>query len=612
MKSSNNRWGGMALLITLLLWAGATAAEAQVLSGQISGDEFGRSVAWAGDVNRDGLDDFLVGSPQARTGTGVVGRVTLTYGQAAGYPVFPVRTYEGEISGNQFGFAVSTAGDVNGDGYDDFLVGAPFYNTNSPGGAAAGRVYLYLGGSTSPRDPAWTFDGDLPGAHFGASLAGGFDFNDDGYDDFAVGAPDHNGPGVASGQVRIFFGRELVAGIVPAHTLFGDDPNWSLGTSLDNAGDVNKDGYGDLIAGAPQVNNFNSGRAVIWYGRESVLVAPNRTTLSGEFGGDAFGWAVSGAGDLNGDGYDDVFIGAPFHSSQGEDKGAVYVFRGGSFMDTNHDWRAVGTVGGHNLGYSVDGGFDISGDGVPDLAAGAPGANTPAVNSGEVRVFFGQASPSNVPDLTVTSNPPVPSFEADDRFGAAVRFVGSFNGDAVAELLSGAPFGNIASGAEAGYANLLVNPDFFTPVKLVSMDARIVGPAVEVRWQLADTEALSGLRVEAISGEQVRELHSGWLPAGTTSFTDPTPDPGRASYRLTAIERGGERITLGERSVDVTPARMAFAPDRNPFRDRVQLTGTAPNEPVTVSVWDLPWPQGAHAAPVRRRGLGTGELGRSG
>jgi len=300
-------------------------------------------------------------------------------------------------------------------------------------------------------------------------------------------------------------------------------------------------------------------------------------------------------------------VGAPDHDAAGADKGAIYVFRGGSSMNAVPDWKAVGAVGGDHLGTAVDGGFDLDGDGVGDLAAGAPGADALASNAGEVRIFFGRVNPGQDPDRILLPQAPVASFEANDRFGAAVRFAGSYNGDAHAELLVGAPDGNNQAGSEAGYVNLVPEPGTLVPVRVLSFAARAVPDGIEIRWELAETGDLAGIRLEAEAGGSVRALHPGWLPPEVRNLVDRAPAAGGA-YVLWGRNRDGGTVRLAETPVPGDRVLLRIgAPDRNPFRDRVGFRITVPPGTVEVAVWD------ARGRRVRRleaalSGGGTREL----
>jgi FG-GAP repeat protein/flagellar hook capping protein FlgD len=531
-------------LVLLLGWAASAFAGPRMLTGVESGDAFGSAVTGAGDVNGDGIADFLVGAPGARGTAGITGTVSVYFGNVDSVFDAPDLVLEGEVAGDAFGFAVATAGDVNGDGYDDFLVGAPRADATA---LDAGRIYLFAGGPVLSASPARFWDGDLAGAHYGASVAGGFDFNRDGFMDFAAGAPESNQSATRAGQVKIYLGASNM-GAVSQPTAFrftGDQANWALGWSIDAAGDVDGDNYDDLIAGAPQPFDVNTGRAVIWFGQSSTLATPSRLVLSGEVGSDRFGFSVSGAGDRNQDGYDDVIVGAPGHDSQGFDKGAAYLFLGGFTVNGISDWKTTGGAGLDSLGYSVDGGKDVDGDQTSDLVIGAPGADNPAVNAGEVRLFYGGSYPSTAADTVFSPVVPDPGFESEDRFGAAVALGGDIAGGGRSEVLAGAPYGNDAAGAITGYVDLLPVLGVPVPVRLLSFFALRANGEAQLRWELEDTGLLAGLRVDVEERGDWQSLGSGWLAPSVTQFVDSNPPSGDARYRLSGLTRSGEVMQLG-------------------------------------------------------------------
>lgn len=577
----NKRFTPWLLLLggSLLL---ASPGSAQIYEGDRAGDRLGFAVAAAGDVNVDGYLDALVGVPGAVGPAGAAGAVRVYFGGPGGLAASPGLVLTGEVSGDEFGFAVSAAGDVDDDGIDDFLVGAPGHDG---AGVSAGRVYLFLGGAPPGTTAARTWDGDVAGARFGAAVAGGFNFNGDAFSDFAAGAPERNdlSAGLRAGEVRIFLGAATAGAVGVGHTFVGSQANVQLGYSLDSAGDVNSDGRDDVVAGGPQRLDLNPGLARIYFG--TVSGPPAQLLLTGEVGQDRFGWSVSGAGDINLDGFHDVVVGAPGHDSQGVDKGAVYLYYGGLVTDAVADWKAVGAVGGDSLGVAVDGGFDLNGDARSDIAAGAPGADMPAAGAGEVRMYYGASNPNVNGDRVEAPSPPVSSFEAGDGFGSAVRFAGSVDDDPRSELLVGAPRGDGAAGAAAGYVNVFTESS--TPVRALSFLASTTGTGVRLTWALVDAHELSGLRVEAERSGVRTALHAGWLPADATTWLHPNPEAGTTVYHLSGLDRAGGLRELSSVRHDASFHGLSLgAPDANPFRGSIRFQAALPAGPAGVTVWD--------------------------
>lgn len=241
-------------------------------------------------------------------------------------------TITGSSSVELFGWNISAAGDVNGDGYDDLIVGAPGYDNNR------GRAYVFFGyhdftGALNTINANITINGSAQGDRFGWDVSGVGDFNKDGMDDIIIGAPGNYSD---KGACYIFFGNDSLPyfmNTIDANiTVTGGFPSDMLGSAVSNAGDVNNDGYTDVIIGAPG-NESNTGATHIIYGNDTVgvsiiLDAINaNVTFFGNNSNDYFGSSVSDAGDINNDGFDDVIIGAP-----GVDE--AYIFYGSDPMNS--------------------------------------------------------------------------------------------------------------------------------------------------------------------------------------------------------------------------------------------------------------------------------------
>jgi len=565
--------------LTLGLWfcaspANAADLEAVIIQGQLSGELFGWSVDRIGDVNNDGYDDFAVGAPQGVGAKGKTGVVHVFFGRNGVLPETADLVVDGEVAGDEFGYAVSGVGDINKDGYDDFVVGAPGSNA---GGSDAGRVYLFLGARTPDESAVKTWDGDCPLGRMGHSVAGEFDFNDDGRPDFVVGAPDHNCTGTKAGQVRIYAGS--ASGFAEEIHRFHGSPNWALGTSVESAGDFNNDGIDDVAAGAPQPHDSNAGRVLVWMGQALPQPDPQPLVIVGETGNDRFGWSVATAGDINRDGRDDLVVGAP---GRGTNHGAVYLFHGSPSPDGVHDWRATGSESNGELGWRVDGGLDVNGDGHADFIAGEPGANTFGNRSGAARVWFGKSNPTSSGDIILEPVSPRPSFEAGDAFGFSLAFIGSFNGDGTTEIMVGAPQGDADAGP-SGYVNFFYDPDGLVPVRLLGFDAVPTPQGMRLSWNLGEAGGISGLRVEASSGGGFHALHVGWLGPHTREFLDRSSEPG-AEYRLSALDRTGEIVELGlTRAETVFGVRLLSG---NPSRSELRLGLRHDGGPLRLGVWD--------------------------
>ena len=331
--------------------------------GDSTGNRFGESVSGAGDVNADGFDDIIVGAPRDSNNGTYSGSARVLSGVDGGV----LYTFDGDTPGIRFGYSVSGAGDVNADGFGDIIVGASL-DDNDGHRSGSARVFSGVDGSI-----LYTFDGDSPDVWFGYSVSGAGDVNADGYDDLIVGGPVPNQGGNLSGYARVFSG---VDGSI-LYTFNGNLPDDRFGKSVSGAGDVNADGYDDVIVGTGKPQ---SGIARVFSGVDGSTLY----TFDGNQPYDRFGDSVSGAGDVNGDGYGDLIVGAYRAHNNGPGSGSARVFSGvdGSVLYTfNGDWT------GDGFGGRVSGASDVNRDGFDDFIVGT----APEIGSGDgyARAFSG-------------------------------------------------------------------------------------------------------------------------------------------------------------------------------------------------------------------------------
>jgi hypothetical protein len=343
---------------------------------------FGVSVASAGDVNGDGYADLAVGGL----------RVHLYLGSATGLSATPTHSLSVlEASTGYFGWSLTSAGDVNGDGYADVAVGEPSMTRN------LGRVHVYLGSAMGPGpSPALVLTApDTSERDFGFSLSGAGDLNGDGYADLAVGAP---GAMNSTGRVHVYFGSASGPNPVPTLNLTGPDGSGGrFGMSLTTAGDVNGDGYADLAVGAHEVLH-GTGRVYVFPGSATGLRLTPTHSLTGPDGSyGTFGRSLASAGDVNGDGYADLVAGAS-EAMLATGRAHLYLGRAAG-PSPSPSFSVTGPEGQAGwFGWSVTNGGDFDGDGYADLVVGAPGAEV-----GHVHVYRGRAAGvSATPDATLT------------------------------------------------------------------------------------------------------------------------------------------------------------------------------------------------------------------
>lgn len=303
-------------------------------------------VAAVGDIDTDGIPDLIIGTPQIGSTGGVGGGAVLFSGLTGS----AIRTFAGTASNDYFGTCVASAGDVDGDGKADILIGTGF----SPSSGAFGYAKLYSGSTGAL---LMTYTGILPGARLGASVCGSADLNADGVRDVLIGSIGDSTFGSNTGRVTAYSGLN---GTVLWHALGATSQRF--GYSIASIGDQNGDGKPEVAAGSYVPNG--TGVVRILNGQNGSTIR----TLTGPAVGDAFGHVVANAGDLDGDGFSDIAIGLPRADSQGLiDNGAVHAVSG----QTGALLRAwTGDTQGRSLGYWVSSAGDSNIDGFSDIIAG--------------------------------------------------------------------------------------------------------------------------------------------------------------------------------------------------------------------------------------------------
>ena len=629
--NSSNRCAVFGLILPFaILWgtavpAGATGYLTDAATG-VSEQSFAAAICELEDMNADGRAEFLVGAPGDNQ-NGLQAGAVFYYRSRPNNAHGQQQIWRG-VGGEKFGFAVARIGDVNSDGIPDFAVGAPLSDT---GGADSGRVCLFWGGSTISSTPNLVIAGATGGDQFGFSISAAGDFNGDGEDDFIVGAPYRNQPGLDSGAAYVIFGdnggpsTDLADALVLGGEIAGNHFGWSVSDAGNFLGTAN-----DCVAvGAP--DNLAAGAVYVYEGA-SFPSSPNavfdKKIVNGAAAapGSKYGFSVENAGRWDNDGYDDLAIGAPFCNESAIDAGRVEIVFGDTSPSSSGDRYVNGETATDNLGYALAGVGDVIGTGSDDLLIGSPGYDGDASNGGRAYLFAGGSSSNNdAGNLEVIAVDPLnPGTSANDRFGWAVSAAGLFDDDDSLDYAIGAPGGNIETTAAAGYCWVQDSGGGLVGLTLPQWDVvRTDQGTVEVSFILAlDQSGLQSLALSRlVPGAPPQLLWEGspLMNEGVTegpaisfegpvfSFTDATAPAGEFSYRLAVTTTSGQTFTLDSLAGPSAQlvSRMRVEPAwPNPFNPSVSVRFQAPvGTRVQCRVTDLR----GHLVTELYEGQGSGE-----
>ncbi|MEH2387720.1 MAG: hypothetical protein V7K14_18465 [Nostoc sp.] len=470
-----------------------------VING-INAYEFsGSSVSSAGDINGDGIADLIIGADNASPNGDSSGQSYVVFGSKSGFGAqVNLSTLNGTngfvINGikafDRSGFSVSSAGDINGDGIDDLIIGTDIEGSD---GELSQQGYVVFGSksgfgaqfnlSTLNGTNGFAINSIKAGDFSMNSVSSAGDINGDGIADLIIGAEIEGSFGELSEQGYVVFGSKSGFGAQFNLSTLNGTNGFAIntinsfddsGVSVSSAGDINGDGIADLIIRSSDIEGPNGGlseQGYVVFGSKSGFGAQfNVSTLNGTNGFaintissneyNLLGFSVSSAGDINSDGIADLIIGAYSASPNGDRSGQSYVVFGskGGFDASVNVSTLNGTNGfainGINVndcsGSSVSNAGDINGDGIADLIIGAPNASPNGAYSGQSYVVFGSKSgfgaQLNLSTLNGTNGFAINGINANDESGYSVSSAGDINGDGFDDLIIGAPDAGTSSG----------------------------------------------------------------------------------------------------------------------------------------------------------------------
>ena len=602
------------------------------IDGEADYDASGFSVSGAGDINGDGLDDLIIGSPYADRVNYTVGSAHVVFGSSSG---FSSPTDLGSLNGsngfemtNQVGSdqvarSVSNAGDVNGDGIDDVIVGAAYSDPNGNGNA--GRSYVLFGSDTGfPAEfdlntldgsDGFSINGEAGYDESGFSVSTAGDVNGDDIDDLIIGAPDADPNGSYSGRSYIVFGTDSgfsselelssLSGSI-GFAMNGETAYDGSGYSVSTAGDFNGDGFDDVVIGAPGAmgNASGSGRSYLVFGGAGVhtdsldlgqLAGFKGFIMDGQGMSDDTGISVSAAGDFNNDGFDDLIIGADGATVNGQGRsGRSYIVFGTDQLISTP--LNLGALNGSNgiiiqgdpgedesasLGRSVHGAGDINGDGIDDVIIGAPEAGVYPDRTGKSYVVFGTdlALPA-VLDINTLDGINGLVLNGEDNYdysGHAVSAAGDINGDGIDDLVVGSYSFEPAGGYSRPGRTYVV---FGRPLPDLAVTKNngfaFVDSGFSTTWQIE----VSNLGASAVNGATLSDTipaeagNASWTCSGSGGATCPNdsgsgdinelinlPPGSSLTYQLTATVTATEGNSISNTATVTLPAGLG---DNNP------------------------------------------------
>lgn len=576
-----------------------------MFNGINSSDFAGTSVANGGDINGDGIKDLIIcadhamapansGYPSGRTNAGAC---YIFFGKPPGWPSPTTLdqadlTIYGANANDALGHSVSIAGDLNGDGFADIVIGAPsaspVLKTNTR--VQAGQVYVINGRANFYKDyplgiidlysqtASVTITGANPYDNIGDAVTTAGDLNGDFFPDLVISAPKISSTGVnQSGQVYIIFGKATLPGLIDLSTtsggadvIIGGFQNGGLSSALSMSGDVNGDGISDLIVGVQGYTPFSktgsprvqAGGAFLFYGRKiwpsastPMDIQNADLTFNGINTGDQAGSSVA-LGDLNKDGKTDIVIGARLASPNAKAySGSTYIIFGQAsytnpVIELNAANVTINGVGSNDQsGRVLNCISDLNGDGYKDLLIGAPNASPGGrTNAGSVYVVLGKAVFPSVINLATSFDTVINGAYAGDFAGGAIDASGDNNGDLLPDIIIGANYASPTLKAYpfvnkfAGQAYLIFGnnqydvtpPSIPTGLSVVLTSDSQIG----LNWS-ASTDNV------AVAGYEIYRNGAKAATVGGTLFTDSGLQPNtKYNYQILAFDLAGNKSGL--------------------------------------------------------------------
>jgi hypothetical protein len=541
--------------------------------GEDAVDYSGWSVATGGDANGDGYDDILIGAAYDSDAASNAGQTYLIFGRATGLVQDTDlsradASFRGEAVGDWSGYSVDFAGDVNGDGFDDIIIGA-VYNDEAHGNA--GQVYLIFGKAsgwamdTSLGSSSASFFGEEADDQAGKRVAGAGDVNGDGYDDFVIGAPYNDEVASSAGQVYLILGKSsgwsMNTDLSGASGSFRGEVggDWA-GFSVAGAGDVNRDGYDDLLVGAPYNGEAHAGagQAYLILGKASGWAMDNSLGSSsasfwGESAYDLAAWCVAGVGDVNGDGYDDLLVGA-WQNSEAHvwNSGQTYLILGkASGWSMNTDLSAAsasfwGEYANDYAGSAVAGAGDVNRDGYDDFIIAAWNNGQAHAGAGQVYLLLGKASGWALDRDLSTAECSFLGENGNDfigyyDYGLQLGGGGDVNGDGYDDFLMSSMWNSEAHG-NAGQTWLIM--PFSAPPPAKNLQATLAPSLkyINLTWDATGTwnEPITGYRVyRSTDGSHYTDV--AFRGASDRSYSDSNLTYGRTyHYIVITVDGNGD------------------------------------------------------------------------